>query len=120
MYKLTFWNNLASHGGDIQYPDPLLLALVQGGLRDQLSGLEPELREGEKAVIFASRSRWVLPFDLTKEIQGASSIHQPNSRLKLALEWSPLDQGHHGHLLCPGVPLHLAAKLNSRCPKHSR
>ena len=77
MYKLTFWNNLASHGGDIQYLDPLLLALVQGGLRDQLSGLEPELREGEKAVIFASRSRWVLPLDLTKEIQGASSIHQP-------------------------------------------
>ena len=47
--------------------DPLLLALVQDGLRDQLSGLEPELREGEKAVIFASRSRWVLPLDLTRD-----------------------------------------------------
>ena len=60
--KLTFWNNLASNGGDIQYPDPLLLALVQGGLRDKLSGLEPEPREGEKAVIFTSRPPWVLPF----------------------------------------------------------
>ena len=40
---------------------------MQGGLRDQLSGLEPELREGEKAVVFASRSRWVLPLDLTRD-----------------------------------------------------
>ena len=40
--------------GSLQYPDHLLLALLQGGLRVQLSGLDPELRESEKAVLHFS------------------------------------------------------------------
>ena len=39
-------------------PDHILLALLQGGLRVQLSGLEPEIREGEKAVFRTSLHPW--------------------------------------------------------------
>ena len=53
--------------GSLQYPDHHLLALLQGGLRVQLSGLDPELRESEKAVIFTSRRSLVPPIDLTRD-----------------------------------------------------
>ena len=48
-------------------PDHILLALLQGGLRVQLSGLEPEVREGEKAIFRTSRHPWVLPINLTRD-----------------------------------------------------
>ena len=48
-------------------PDHVLLALMQGGLRAQLSGLEPEIREGEKAVFRTSLHPWVLPINLTRD-----------------------------------------------------
>ena len=52
---------------------------------------------------------------ISQEIRGTSSKQQPNCRLKLALEWSPLDQDHYGPLHYPGVQLHLVSQLNSRC-----
>ena len=60
------WPDLGqNHEGSLQYPDHLLLALLQGGVCVQLSGLDLELRESERAVIFTSLHPWVPPIDLT-------------------------------------------------------
>ena len=53
--------------GSLHIPDHLLLALLQGGVCVQLSGLDLELRESERAVIFTSLHPWVPPIDLTRD-----------------------------------------------------
>ena len=60
------WPDLGQdHEGPLQYPDHLLLALLQVGVCVQLCGLDIELRESERVVIFTSRHPWVPPIDLT-------------------------------------------------------
>ena len=50
-------------------PDHIILALLQGGLRVQLSGLEPEVREGEKAS-YKSHKRFMEPVLYFNQIVG--------------------------------------------------
>ena len=83
-----------SHEGFLWNPDHILLALMQGGLRAQLSGLESEIREGEKAVFRTSLHPWVLPINLPRDLWSQFHTSTKYSRLKLALEWSLRDQGH--------------------------
>ena len=84
---------------------------MQGGLRAQLSGLESEIREGEKAVFRTSLHPWVLPINLPRDLWSQFHTSTKYSRLKLALEWSLRDQGHYGPLLDPEVHLHIAPEV---------